>query len=70
MALIKYLKIVTRILRAFKPATLMFKSSPRLSIQVDYLLNLVGIYLHVYIFYKDCGTHISSVAQWCSRQSA
>ena len=47
--------------------TLMFKSSPRLSKQVDYLLNLVGIYLRVYIFYKDCVTHISSVEQWCHR---
>ena len=57
----KYFKLVKRILRAVKRATLMFKSSLRLSKQVDYLLNLVGIYLHVYIFYKDCVTHISSV---------
>ena len=39
-----------RILRVVKRVTLMFKSSPRLSKQVDYLLNLVGIYLHVYIY--------------------
>ena len=42
-ALIKYFKLVTCILRAVKRATLMFKSSPRLSKQVDYLLNLVSL---------------------------
>ena len=41
----------------------MFKSSPRLSKQVDYLLNLVSVYLRIYIYYKDCASNNSSVAQ-------
>ena len=50
-----FFKLVTRIFRAVKRATLMLKSSPRLSKQVDCfssnleLLNLVGIYVRVYI---------------------